>query len=76
MENFIVDAVHSNDSYIVRAKSLQSAINKVIKMGRSLIANNKCTDIITYYILDEIEEKPLRTIMLYKSGRKIVECIF
>ncbi|WAX07069.1 hypothetical protein BF503P4_00001 [Bacteroides phage BF503P4] len=75
MERFIVD-IHCKDSFVISAMTLQSAVNKIVRMGRSLIANNKNTYSITYCIFDESEENLLRTIMLYKRGRRVVECIF
>ena len=74
MERFVVD-IHCKDSFVISAMTLQSAVNKVVRMGRSLIANNRNTDSITYCIFDESEENLLRVVMLYKHGRRVVEYI-
>ena len=74
MERFVVD-IHCKDSFVISAMTLQSAVNKIVRMGRSLIANNRNTDSIAYYIFDESEENLLRVVMLYKHGRRVVEYI-
>lgn len=74
MERFVVD-IHCKDSFVISAMTLQSAVNKIVRMGRSLIANNRNIDSVAYYIFDESEENLLRVVMLYKHGRRVVEYI-
>ena len=68
MEKYIVENTYS--AMAIQAMSLQSVVNKVVRMGRSLLANNKNVQYITYRIVD-VEGNILRTVMMNKFKRKV-----